>query len=267
MLDPLEGLDAHGFITTGVRRDRVPPVFEPLLEQACAGLSSAVPSASAPGQGGEGLYLYGSVATGRAVCGVSDVDLFTIGLPAEVATAVARQLSSRHAGLCRAVEIGAAQPEDFVGAGDAAYGNRVFLRHYCLRLLGAETSEDITPFRGDLAAARGFNGDIGSSLERWRQLFAQGTTTSLGRRIARKTLLAVAGLVSVHDATWTTDRMTSAERWSQIRPDLAPLLLDLATWAEGKRLPAASEVRACLEDDGVVPAVVQEFRHRIGLWS
>ncbi|GAA1357815.1 hypothetical protein GCM10009596_09640 [Arthrobacter rhombi] len=267
MLDPLEGLDAHGFITTGVRRDRVPPTFEPLLDQACAGLSSALPSAVAPGQARAGLYLYGSVATGRAVSGVSDVDLFTIGLPSDVSTAVARQLSSRHAGLCRAVEIGAAQPEDFVGTGDAAYGNRVFLRHYCLPLLGAETSEDVGPFRGDLAAARGFNGDIGSCLERWRQLLAEGATASLGRRIARKTLLAVAGLVSVHDATWTTDRMTSAKRWSLIRPDLAPPLLQLAAWAEGISLPAASDVRACLEGDGVVPAVVDDFRRRIGLWS
>jgi hypothetical protein len=43
----------------------------------------------------------------------------------------------------------------------------------------------------------------------------------LGRRVARKTLLAVAGLVSVHDTTWTTDREGATQRWSVIDPPLS----------------------------------------------
>ncbi|MCM0638919.1 hypothetical protein [Cellulomonas wangsupingiae] len=39
-------------------------------------------------------------------------------------------------------------------------------------------------------------------------------------RVARKTLLAVAGLVSVHDHTWTTDRSRAVRRWCEIEPAL-----------------------------------------------
>ncbi|WP_417218756.1 hypothetical protein [Arthrobacter sp.] len=275
MLDPHEGLDAHGFITTGARRERVPAAYDPLLAQACSELSPAfatvgdhVGDRTEDGHGpAPGLYLYGSVATGQAIADASDVDLLTIGLPADVVAPVARGLSARHAGLCRAVEIGAAQPVDFVGPGDAAYGNRVFLRHYCVPLIGPDPSEGIAPFRGDRAAARGFNGDIGRCLDRWRLLAADGGASSLGRRIARKTLVAVAGLVSMHDATWTTDRRTAAERWGMVRPDLAPALAELAAWSEGTVAPTPGNVLACLQDDGVLPALVADFTERIGLWT
>lgn len=51
------------------------------------------------------------------------------------------------------------------------------------------------------------------------------------RRAARKTLLAVAGLVSVHHA-WTTDRSRAVRRWSELEPGLATQLgrLHSLTW-------------------------------------
>jgi len=62
----------------------------------------------------------------------------------------------------------------------------------------------------------------------------------LGVRVARKTLLAVAGLVSVHDRTWTTGRSRAVWRWSELDPALA--------------------------DDGIIVAIVERFDSLIGLW-
>jgi len=78
------------------------------------------------------LHLYGSVATGMARLGVSDVDLLAIWVPEGWARDIGAALSGRFGDLCRGLELGQAQPADFRGECDAAYGNRVFLHHYCV---------------------------------------------------------------------------------------------------------------------------------------
>jgi uncharacterized protein len=224
MADPEEGVAADGTIRTGARRDRVPAAFEAVLADAFA----------LAGESGASLYVYGSVANGTARPGSSDVDLLSIGLPD--AAALGRRLSPRYADRCRAVEVAAATAADFEGDTDAAYGGRVFLRHYCVHLAGPDPSTAFPAFPADARAARGFNGDVSQHLRRWRLDLESGTTPAdlLGIRVARKTLLAVAGLVSVHDHGWTTDRTRAARRWSELEPGLAAHLTRLLSWAKAE---------------------------------
>jgi uncharacterized protein len=170
--------------------------------------------------------------------------------------------------LCRGVEISAATAADLVGDSDAAYGFRVFLRHYCIHLAGPDPSAAFPAFPADARAARGFNGDIAWHHRRWRQALESGTVAEdlLGVRAARKTLLTVAALVSVSDQTWTTDRARAARRWGEIEPDLAAPLGVLLSWATAERRPALGEVQLALAGDGVVAAVVDRFASLIGLW-
>jgi hypothetical protein len=212
--DPDEGVRPDGTIVTGVRQDQIPAAFEPVVHAAVGAVDRRVQ-----------LYLYGSVATGRARIGESDVDLLGVGLPAAAAEEIGRELSHRFRALCRAVEAGAARPEDVVGNSDEAYGLRVFLRHYCVQLAG-EPRTDLAPaYPADVRAARGFNGDIATHARRWREALDLGDDPSrVGNRLARKTLLAVASLVSVHDGIWTTDRAGAARRWAAIDPAVGPAL-------------------------------------------
>jgi len=146
------------------------------------------------------VYLYGSVATGQARIGKSDVDLLSIGLAPGDGSKFSEQLSEQFACVCRAVEIGSAERVHYVGQSDEAYGNRVFPRHYCVCLTGGYPVALDAAYRADVRAARGFNGDIGQHAERWREaLKTVEDKAALGRRMARKTLFAVTGLVSVHD--------------------------------------------------------------------
>ncbi len=191
VLDPDEGMAADGTIVTGVARARVPFEFEPVLQAVVDQVDAG------------SLYLYGSVATGRARPGLSDLDLLSVGFEGE---AVAREMSRRFAKLVRGVEISGLAAGDLIGEGDEAYGNRVFLRHYCVHLAGPDLTEAWPSFPADARAARGFNGDIAAHLEAWRHSGIDG----LARRMARKTLLALTGLVSVHEGIWTTDRVTAA---------------------------------------------------------
>lgn len=255
--DPLEGVSVDGMIATGARRSRISSAFEPVIAQAVA---QAL-------HGQHSLYVYGSVATGMARLGSSDVDLVTIGLDPASAAAMARQLGAAFPGLCRGVEVGPAQRSDYEGSSDEAYGNRVFLRHYCVHLAGPDVGHGLPDFPADAAAARGFNGDIGLGLDRWRmELARKSFLGSLGRRVARKTLLAVAGLVSIHDCTWTTDRAASARRWGLIKPEVAAALQQLVALSNVGTAgsPSRSEVQGLL--DGVVADVVDDFKSRIGLW-
>ncbi len=245
MLDPDEGTAADGTIVTGVARSHVPSEFEPVLQAVVEQVDAG------------SLYLYGSVATGRARPGLSDLDLLSVGFEGE---AVAGEMSRRFAKLVRGVEISGLSAGDLIGERDEAYGNRVFLRHYCVHLAGPDLAEAWPSFPADARAARGFNGDIAAHLAAWRRSEIDG----LARRMARKTMLALAGLVCVHDGTWTTDLVTAARRWGELRPDLAEGLNTLLSWSETGQGPPAGEVRRMMDE--VVSPIVADFRSVVGLW-
>jgi hypothetical protein len=256
--DPDEGVDPAGFIVTGVGPGRIPPRFGPVIDAAIEAVGTT--------EAGWSLYLYGSVATGTARSPTSDVDLLSFGMEATHAEAVAQRLSREFADVCRSVDIAVAQPADLVGTGDAVYGNRVFLRHYCVHLCGPQLHAGLPDFPADRRAARGLNGDIDVHARRWRsELEGGGDAAVLGRRLARKSLLATAGLVSVHDRTWTTDRQSAARRWSQIEPAWATSLTELMAWSESSHESTASAVEHAL--DGIVTHLVDAFRDLIGLWD
>jgi hypothetical protein len=257
MRDPEEGVSATGAIVTGARRDLVPSQFEPVL--------AAASDVVAAGDERAAVYLYGSVATGQARVPTSDVDLLTIDLDPDIALAVGRELTDRFHGVCRAVEIGAARGSDYRGDTDAVYGNRVFLRHYCVHVSGPWHHYALPDFPADVRAARGFNGDIAVHAERWRIALDEATDyAALGRQIARKSLLAVAGLVSVRDHTWTTDRVSGARRWAEIEPDLSRDLETLVTWIDGDVVPTRQQVSHILT--GFVTELLRSYSSIIGLW-
>lgn len=140
------------------------------------------------------------------------------------------------------------------------------IRHYCVHLGGPDLHSALPDFSADVRAARGFNGDIAQHAQRWWRELEEGCDpVQLSRRLARKSLLAVAGLVSVHDATWTTDRTAAAARWAGIEPALASDLQMLLTWASGHETPDRYAVEAAL--DGVVAQIVASFETTIGLWN
>jgi uncharacterized protein len=255
--DPGEGVAADGTIRTGAHRDRVPAAFEPVLADATSLL----------GESGASLYVYGSVANGTARPGSSDVDLLAINLPD--AAVLGRRLTARYADRCRGVEVVVATAGDLAGDTDTAYGFRVFLRHYCVHLAGPDPAAALPAFPADARAARGFNGDIGQHLRRWRRDLQAGSAAAgpLGVQAARKTLLAVAGLVSVVDHTWTTDRSRAAKRWGALEPGIAAQLSLLLSWADGQSRPSPGEVTRTFGDDGIVAAIVERFSSLIGLWA
>ena len=257
--DPLEGVTPDGMIVTGAHTSRIVAEFRPVLDEAVDRLSSF--------DEGYSLYVYGSVATGTASVGRSDVDLVTVGLDAQSAQKLGETLSEKFRNLCRSVEIGAGQRLSYDGTSDESYGNRVFLRHYCVHLAGPDIRKELHDFPADTAAARGFNGDIGIAADKWRaDLSDSKDLASLVRRISRKTLYAISSLVSIHDRTWTTDRVTASKRWREIMPEVCSEIDTLVLW--GNTLtPALSREEVQNMLGGFITKVVDDFNEQIGLWK
>lgn len=252
MHDPHEGVTPQGLIRTGAARDAIEPVWEPVLDAAVAAVGE-----------GSSLYVYGSVATGRAVVPTSDVDLLTVGLPARDAARLSADLSRRFASICRGVAVGPASVGDLTAGTDEGHGLRVFLRHYCVHLAGEDPAASLPRYPADRRAARGFNGDIARYVRQWRaQVDGDHDVAQLGGRIASKTLLAVAGIVSIRDDTWSTDRRSCAVRWDQLEPDVP--VTPLVSWLDSPPRDRAV-VRRVLRD--TVDRVVATFAAEIGLWE
>ena len=257
MRDPDERAAADGTITTGVARSRVPQPFEPVLSTAVEAIAEAGCDASA--------FLYGSVATGRARHAQSDVDLLTVGLGPGRAAELGRELSSQFSGLCRGVEIAAAsrttwsaRPTGRMGSGSSC----VTTASISLAPTTLMACPGSSPTTGRRAASTVTSPRTAA---RWRDaLAAWDEPWRLGRRLARKTLLAVAGLVSILDATWTTDRALAAHRWAEIEPELGPALHALLAWSDGLVLPGRQAVQHML--DNTTPRITAAFARTIGLW-
>lgn len=243
-----------GMIRTGAGRHPIAQPFQLLVRDLVWDFESLdLPHAE--------LHLYGSVATGQAIAGRSDVDVLAIETPSTWALETSARLRSSYPGLCRAVAIGTAGDKDFQGASEAAYGNRVFLRHYCTQLAGPVRLKPTQDFPGDAAAARGFNGDLRRVLARWRE------DPPAASRIGRKTLFGAAGIVSVAEGMWTTDPATAVEIWRRRSPGDAEDMEMLLAWSAGTEIPEPDDVAAALREDGIVSRVVQRFGDEIGFWQ
>lgn len=253
MRDPREGLNFDGTIRTGVSLARVPGSFEPIISAAVDEFEKIAEESST-------MLLYGSVATGVARPGQSDLDLVAFGAPREWCLETSMKLSSDFSHLCRGVEISPTSRSDFSGKTDECFGNRVFLKHYCVTLTGINLAEEWSPFQGDRRAARGFNGDIGACVTRWRQ------NPPRARSIARKTLFAASGVLSVLSNTWTTDREEAARRWSQIESKFSAEATMLLKWCDSDSSVSDEDIRRALSTNGIVANVADRFATTIGFW-
>jgi hypothetical protein len=222
--DPDEGVDADGHLTTGASLDRVPAAYRPVLADCVAALTAAY------GDRLDGLYLYGSVATGQARPPDSDLDLLALAAEPVDCAALVAELSARHRAVLR--EVGLAQGPP---AGLAAEADACFLKHYCVPLAGRDRRPDLPRFRPSRALADGFTGDLPELVERLRSAVdGAADRPAAVRRAARRLLLAVATIESVSHATWSTDRATGAALLAAHHPEWAAVAGRAVEWSAGR---------------------------------
>jgi hypothetical protein len=242
--DPAEGVDADGYLVTGASVEHIPAVYRPVVADCVETLTAAF------GPRLDGLYLYGSVATGQARPPESDLDLlavWTSTVDLGRVAAVVRALSTRHGAIVR--EVGLAQVTTLGLAGDA---DRCFLKHYCVPLAGRDRRPDYPRYRPSRALADGFNDDLPSVVHRLRSTVdAAGTPAEraiAGRKAARRLLLAVATIESVSHAIWSTDRATGAALLARHHPEWTDVAARALDWSAGRGNPDGVEDLLALGD-------------------
>jgi hypothetical protein len=242
--DPAEGVDADGYLVTGASLANIPAGYEPVLADCVDTLTSAF------GDRLDGLYLYGSVATGQARPPGSDLDLLAVWVStvdaAEVATVV-RALSTRHSAIVREVGLSQVTLQGLAGEADGC-----FLKHYCVPLAGRDRRPDSPRCRPSRALADAFNDDLPSVVHRLRSTVDTAGTPAArviaARRAARRLLLAVATIESVSHATWSTDRATGAALLARHHPEWTEVAARALDWSAGRGNPDGVEGLLALGD-------------------
>ena len=221
--DPDEGLDTDGYLTTGVALDRIPPAYVAVVADCVAEIARAL------GATLHGLYLYGSVATGRARRPASDLDLLAVTLSAVDVSALEADLSARHRDIVREVGISHGTLAQVWADGAEGLGGRCFLKHYCVPLTGVDLRAELPACRTSREVADGFNGDLLAACRAWRSTVDTPVTA---RNAARRLLRAAATLESVEHGGWSTDQGTGAELVARHHPEWTVTVRRALSWID-----------------------------------
>lgn len=136
------------------------------------------------------LYVYGSVAGGRAVVGRSDLDLtLVLGSPPSdrdrnVIEDIRTKLEAAHP-IVSKVDFDIGQLQDVL-SDEAGLAWRYWLKHHCRCIAGQDLAEDIPLFRPSRALALAVNGDFTEVLQRYHDALTRPQTEAACRRLVRE---------------------------------------------------------------------------------
>lgn len=196
-------VDCHGYITRS-KSNEMQPVFSEVVADLVTKLTCSFPDLI------HSLYLYGSVAEGRATPGKSDLDVSLIfndepdGVTSEHLAAIKNELEITYpviskidfdCGLLHQVML----PENKFSWG-------YWLRHHCVCIYGEDLGDRFESFKPSKTIAIAVNSDFRQVAE---QLIAQTDATTddkvrlqLQRAVARKLIRATSILRDEQDLDW-----------------------------------------------------------------
>lgn len=172
------------------------------------------------------VYVYGSVARGRAVAGRSDLDVSLVlaSPPSARDRSVIegiRQVIEAAYPLVSKVDLDIGVLEDVLSV-EAGVAWRYWLKHHCRCVVGHDLTEGIPLFRPSRMLALAVNGDFQQVLQRYCELLAglQPETTSrrLIREASRKLIRSTNVLRNEADADWPEEVEEYVGRFEHLFP-------------------------------------------------
>ncbi|MFD8707529.1 nucleotidyltransferase domain-containing protein [Kitasatospora sp. NPDC059648] len=258
------GLDEDGYIAREGSPERVAAEFTPVVEAARERIATAFGPARL-----HSAYLYGSIARGTAVPGVSDLDLLL---------ALRHRPTPEDRARADALEAGldSAFPQ-VDGVGVLLSGADTLLseleRHdlgwfvacLCTPLLGEDLAEQLPRYRPTSLLARETNGDLALVLPHWRERLAasaphgaapDGGLAALSRAVSRRLVRTGFTLVMPRWNGWTSDLTASAEAFAAHYPDRAEQMRLAAAVA---RTPTTDRAVLAVLIDDLAPWLAAEY--------
>lgn len=212
--------DLEGFIATPSQKP-FQIEYQPLLTEVGRRLLSE------PGLQVHSVYVYGSVAEGRAVPGKSDLDLSLI-LFQPASSEESSFLETCKAGLeadyplLSKVDFDVGSLQDLTSE-ETALAWRYWLKHHCRCIAGEDLSTGIEPYRPSLRLALAVNGDYSAVLHRYlAQIKASKTLTRTQRLLkeaSRKAIRSTNILRTDHATDWPATLEDHVERVNRLYPE------------------------------------------------
>jgi Nucleotidyltransferase domain. len=225
--------------------------FIPMLEALTTGLPRQFPTLI------HSIYLYGSVARGEAIPGVSDLDI-TLLLTKPADSEAWRQAFQLEQRIVSKVDFDIGSVEEALNP-EHCHSWGFWLKHHCRCLWGEDVSAAFPLFRPDRRIALAVNADLRPVLARYREQLLQASPVPdekrLKREAARKLIRATNMLRAEDSAFWPTTLTDYAEQLLACYPaqqaDMTYLLahavgeandaafadrmMDFLAWMEGQR--------------------------------
>ena len=216
-----DGLDEDGFIRNSGSLDKIPERFTAVLKF----VQNAVESQF--GQEMHSLYVYGSVASGKARPKLSDLDVFIVFKndvsPQNKESVVQLEKKLSHKFLSEVREVGiacASVPEIFEGDNQVGWG--CFIKHMCVCLSGENLATALPKFEPTRAVAFGLNGDLKQEMEKVRTAMSERSDATINKTVmsfSRKMVRTAFGLVIEEAHCWTTDLNECATIFESYYPE------------------------------------------------
>lgn len=221
------GVDADGFILL-LPQAPVQPEFAALIDDACNTLSAQAADLL------DGIYLYGSIASGKARAGQSDLDLSLVLQPPPSAAdkeqldAIRQALEQRHPEVVKIdFDIGS-RAGVLLPAHRFSWG--YWLKHHCRCLWGNDLSTRFERLQPSRAIALAVNGDFAAALDNYAERLADisetGETTALAtirrlqREASRKLIRSTNVLRTDDDRGWPQELEEYALQFAGTYPHL-----------------------------------------------
>ncbi|MDP4007877.1 MAG: nucleotidyltransferase domain-containing protein [Candidatus Peregrinibacteria bacterium] len=213
------GVDKNGFIITEVGLNKVKPVFQKVLNKIKNEVIHEF------GDKIYSLYLYGSVATGKARIKSSDLDLLLI-LRRKPTPKIKKDieefqdnLSAHHLSKFRGVGISLTHTNEVK---KDTYGWGCCIKHLCVCLYGENFGKNLPNFKPSKRVAKAFNGDIEKHikavLEELKSTHSPQKVSLICSSAMRKIVRTGFCLVMEQEQSWTTDLDKSYEIFSKYYP-------------------------------------------------
>jgi uncharacterized protein len=232
------GLDEDGYISTDSSLDKITKRFAALIEIVQSKIVNAFESQL------HSLYVYGSVASGKARPVSSDLDILIVfkNKPTPQIRASVVQLENELSQTFRADvrEVGLAVTflaEVFEG--DYQIGLKCFIKHLCVCLFGEDLGTQFPKFKPTRAVAYGLNGDIKQVLEKAKQVMLTGSPDTISKTTmsASRNMIRTAFCLVMEEANcWTTILDDCASIFTAYYPERAPEIQHLLQIAKGAQV-------------------------------
>ncbi|CCN50456.1 putative Nucleotidyltransferase [Vibrio nigripulchritudo MADA3029] len=197
------GLDQDGYITNPCSADRIQPDFQPLVNVVSDMLYSDFKNKI------HSLYLYGSVAQGKALPEKSDLDVSVVfteplsALDRNRLKEISHEIARKHSVISK-LDIDPGYLEEVIHKREK-YRWHFWLKHCCCCITGEDLSKRFGHMKPSIQIAYELNSDLKAFIETLDVEFSHVSKVKRRQILSKKILRTAYTLIAEKDGSWYTE--------------------------------------------------------------